>query len=481
MASRLVGLIVCALWLASSAVAAQPPKALVVLAASQSENADERSLVDHLNATMIRNATRSRYATATFLVDEVAQKSVLFYTIARLATLGFVVDVMVLGGDGADTINLRSGAITPQELEAGLKPLRTVRPGSLRFVYTSSGSRLAPIWREAGAAAVLSYSGDVPPFFFPRFIKHWGEGYSVTSAAEKATDFSSSQVGAFSRYVTEATLGAHRGVLASAPVFDGEDLTVSGSAVSQARVLNSVQWPVAALRRASFAHTPLEEGLLRVVARLLTADLELKPELIPDLRTLVEHLGPPAFSAMQGVFPGRGENEILLPGSDVRVILARFVPELDKYMQELVDRLDSIAVTRGKGKMLVDVWLLSDSVRFSLRDVKKSKSGQPYAVDLTRHLHLEISMKRDSVTLDKIRGLTIQIKLPVVPDGVTPRKVRLDTSNETLTISAGAIKGLIEVVARADVRARKLNGVDWLATILKNAPLLLGLLFFGAT
>ncbi|MBI3558383.1 MAG: hypothetical protein HY074_19110 [Deltaproteobacteria bacterium] len=486
--TRLISAVWCLLVVAGSAVAAEPRAALVVLAQGPSENVpidrsarDEQSLVNRLNAVMVRNATKNRYGRSTFLVDDGADKDALFRSISRLANDGFAVDLMVLGGDSADSINLRSGAIGAQDIAVNLLQLRGLKTGGIRFVFTSSGSRLAPVWREAGAVTVLSYAGDMPPFFFPRFIKQWGAGRSVTQSAAEAGAFSSRLAESFSRFVPEATLAAHAGVLTSAPAFDGQDLNIAGDVQARALALNSVLWPEHAPKRANYRHTALAEGVIKIIARLLTPELELMPVHIAALPTLVDQFGDAAFSTAQGVFPGRNVNEMVLPGTDVRIILARFIPDLDSYMQELVNRLDSLQITRGDGKMLVDAWLAGDGIRFSLRDAKGSKTGQPYAVDLSRHLHFEISMKRDSITLGKIRGFTVQVKLPVVPDGVTPRKLRLDTSTETLTISAGAVKGLVEVVGKADVRAKKLTGVDWLATILKNAPLLLGLLLFGAT
>ena len=467
---------------AGVALAAEPPVALVALLQNRGDNADERGLIDQLNATMIRNATERRYATSTFLMagtGGVVQKAMLYRTILEMARAGYAVDVMVLGGNRAESISLMTGDITATDLVEALKPLRALRAGGLRFVYTTSGQRLAPIWRAAGAAAVLTYAGAVPPFFFPRFIKLWGEGNSVTRAAAKACAFSSALALSFSRFVDESTLAAHNGLLSPAPAFEGEDLNVAGVRENRAWELSPVQWPERATERAIFRHTALEEGLLKIFARLLFNDLEMKPELIPNMPALLDYFGNPVFTTVQGVFPGRDENEIMLPGSDVRVILAKFIPEIDNYMQELVDRLDSLQITRAKGRMLVDVWLTSTS-RFALRSVKKAKTGQPYSVDLGRHLHFEISMARESITLGKVRGLTVQIKLPVVPDGVTVRKVRLDTSTEQITITAGAIHDLIGVVGKANVRARKFSGVDWLATIFKNAPLLLGFLFFGA-
>ncbi|MBI3541658.1 MAG: hypothetical protein HY075_00065 [Deltaproteobacteria bacterium] len=387
----------------------------------------------------------------------------------------------MVAGNSYDELTLDGGSIAASELESRLLPLRALSKGGLRAVYTSSGAGLVASWRAVGARAVLSHAGDssLPPFFFPAFIKRWGEGDSLTRAAAKAGAFSRGLTASFASYVSESTLLANNGLLAAAPVFEGQDVDVRGRSEPRPWQLAPVEWPERPARPERFAHTSLEEGLLRVGARMLTNELELKPELIPNLVTLADRFGGPVFTTLQSLFEGRDENELYLPGADVKVILGKIIPDLDQYMQEIVDRLETILITRKDGKMLVDVWLTpEDGVTFKLRDEKTAKTGQPYAVSLARHTHFEVSMQRDSATLDRIQGFTAMVKLPIVPDGVTPKKVVLDTSREKLTISASAIKGLVNVVGTADVRARKFTGVDWLATMMKNAPLLLGVLLF---
>src|SRR5258708_3478225 len=61
------------------------------------------------------------------------------------------------------------------------------------------------------------------------------------------------------------------------------------------------------------------------------------------------------YGALQAEFPGREPGGIVMSGTDVRVILARVVPDIGKYMQAIVNHLDSLDVKKGKGRMLVDV------------------------------------------------------------------------------------------------------------------------------
>lgn len=466
------------------AAAAELKPALVVLAQDKTPDADERSVIDRLTTMMVRNATHGRYGSTVFLTEELANKFTLERTISQLVRAGRTVDVMVLAAGEDDRISLDGGDLTSGELVETLKPLQALQSGGLRLVYFTGGREMADAWRALGAKAVLAQpsSGDVPglaPFFFPHFIKQWSSGMSATHAAAAASAFSSNVVKAFSSFVDDRTLSENSGVVAPAPIFEGEDVNIEGKVSARAARLSAVTWPKDPSRQ-SFVHTNLGTGVLESLARVFTNRFDVNARFVPGIADFMAALGEPGWQTLYTVFPGRTQNELVVPGGDVRVILQRVLPGIDKYMGTLIDNLETMVVTRNNGKLGVDVWLTpGNGLEFKLRDRAGSKTGQPYAVKLRQHAHLNISSLRDSITIDDIQGISAMIKLPIVPDGVSPRKLYLDTSTETLTITAKAIGGTIGVIATADVRSRQFKGVDWVATMFKNLPLLLGLFLFS--
>lgn len=475
---------VLAVVLSGTSMAAELKPALVVLAQDQTPSEDERSVIDRLTTILVRNATHGRYGSTVFLTDDLANEFTLMRTISQLVRSGRTVDVFVFAAGDGDRIHLTEGDLTANRLVSTLKPIRGLSKGGLRFVYFTGGKAMAEAWQEIGAKAVLAQPSlgetvGVAPFFLPQFVTKWAEGMSVTQAAKHATEFSSRVMGVFSTFIDERIMAENEGVISPAPVFLGTDVNIYGRQ-TRALKLSAVTWPEELPARETFAHTGLRSGLLESLGRLFTNRYQVNAELVPGISELISSLGEPAWQTLYTIFPGRNRNELTVPGGDVRVILSRVIPGIDKYMGMLIDNLETMVVTRRDGKLSTDVWFVpAGGLSFDIREEKGSKTGQPYAVKLKQHVHLDISARRDSITIDGIRGITTYIKLPIVPDGVAPSKLYLDTSTETLTISAKAISGTVSVIAKADVRSREFKGVDWFATMFKNLPLILSLLFFG--
>lgn len=456
-------------------------EALVVLIQDQTKNLDERSVMERLLSTMVRNATSGRYAATSYLTDSLANKFTLARTVSQAARAGHDVDVLILASGDEDRIFLRSGDLDVRELIDSLKGLKELKQGGLRFVYTSGGRSLISAWRELGAQTVLAHPQDsMSGLFFPRFIKRWGQGATVSEAAASAIESSTSLVKAFSSYVDQSVIEQNDGLIAPAPELEGLDINIDGKSRSYPLPLRAIAWPEPTERRNSFVHTALSTGVLKSLARLVTNRFTVDAKLVPGIAELVSQIGEPAWQMVYDVFPGRGPNELILPGTDVRIILSRVIPGIDKYLQTLIDQLETMVITRRNGRLVLDVWLTAaKGVRFDFLKERDAKTGQPYAVKVRQHVHLEVFSRRDSVTIDSVKGVVVMVKLPIAPDGIAPTKFFLDTASETLTVSANALSGIIKVVGTADIRARKFTGIDWIATIIKNGPLIFGVLLFS--
>ncbi|MEW6056311.1 MAG: hypothetical protein AB1540_06825 [Bdellovibrionota bacterium] len=168
------------------------------------------------------------------------------------------------------------------------------------------------------------------------------------------------------------------------------------------------------------------------------------------------------------------ETPSMLPGKEVRVLLSKVIPDIDRYLAILVEHVEDLKITPVKGRTRVELFLFPQSFTIELQPESEAKEGQIYEVRLKQKTSFELSMHRDSLIIDRIQGFTAHLNLPVVPDGVSLRKLRLDTSTEMLTIWASAVGGTVRVVAKADVRMRRFEGVDWVHTLLRNFPLFMG-------
>jgi hypothetical protein len=462
--------------------AARP--ALVALIQHKGGDAGKRSVMDRLAAVMIRNATRGKYSSTKILIEESATREAFLGELGGLARTGHDVDVIVMVPGSDEAIALDSGAIRADDLRG----VTGTERDSLRFVYSASGCGLAQAWREAGARTVLchiesaaapTFTGALAPLFFPRFIAAWGKGSSALEAAEMAGAISTRVAAGLGEFASDDTLVANGGVLAEAPRLMGDDIDVAGRARGEPRPLAAVSWPKERAPRYLIPHNPLSSALLGLISRAVAPDLDLRPELMPRLDSVLNATGDELWDTLQALFPGASTSEILMPGRDVRVILEKVIPDFNKYMAVLVDHLDTFAVTRENGHMALDVRLLDGGMNFSLKPKKSAKTGQPYAVDLEQNMHADISMRRDSIVINDIAGITVQVKIPILPDAVHPRELKLDAATEKLKITAAAVKDYIEVVGTANVRAKHFDGVDWMETLSRNFPLLLSLLVFA--
>lgn len=471
-----------AICIPGAAFAGFPKPSLVILAQSRGPNADENGVLARLISTITKRSNLKSYASIETLIDDGATGDEFFQVIKQLILTGRDIDVMVVAPIHGDTIDLADSPVRSEKILETLSPLKKVGDHGLRFVFLSGGNeKLLSAWRGAGAQSVVGMSGEgeLAPFFYSEFLKNWSSGYSVSQSVALASAFSTQVARTLSRFVDEYGLRDAKTTFSPEPIFDGADINVNGEKNFESSKLNPVEWPNSVSRdRPVYNHTNLEKGLLEVLSRLVSPRVELKPEFMAGLPTLVGELGPLTFSAIQEFFPGNDAGQLSVPGADVRDILAKVIPDFDRYLQELVEDIDKIVLTQKKGRLVADLWLIPSEATFELIEKKKAKTGELYSVSLARNVHVEMLMRKDSITLEKISGITARVKLPVVPHGIYPLKVRLDTQDETLTIHAGVIGGLFEVIGKADVRTRKFSGVDWIGTILKNAPLLFKLIFF---
>ncbi|MGE4233344.1 MAG: hypothetical protein AB7F43_08450 [Bacteriovoracia bacterium] len=182
-------------------------------------------------------------------------------------------------------------------------------------------------------------------------------------------------------------------------------------------------------------------------------------------------------------------------GDDAKDVLLKQYPELNRYLQKIIDHIESLKITRAPTKkfkrkqnsgnsqtpaegMTIDVWLDQPTLPIDFKSASEVSYLQPYAVDLDQHLRIQIVMHGDKIYLEKIEGIRILVKIPIIPDSFYPKKLMLDLTHEVLYMSAGILGDWITIVAKADVKGQKFDGVDWGATLFKNWPVMLGLLVF---
>ncbi len=155
---------------------------------------------------------------------------------------------------------------------------------------------------------------------------------------------------------------------------------------------------------------------------------------------------------------------------DLKILLQKFIPNIDEYFPEFINHMDEIRVDREDAKVKVKVLFSVDSLEFRVKEESKSKNGEFYAVSFEKETGLEFYVNEDSIWIDNIQGIVGKVKIPVLPNAVRVKKLRLETSNETLFVYATFVGGAVNVVLKIDIRNRKVIGIDFPKTIKNYLP-----------
>lgn len=175
-------------------------------------------------------------------------------------------------------------------------------------------------------------------------------------------------------------------------------------------------------------------------------------------------------SAVSPNSSGPGTENPAIPGWEFRTVLARLIPNVDFFIEELVDHVDNVTVSHDKGKMVVDIRLAAPVVtaRLDDKDSQKVAAKQIYGVRFMRDIHFEISAVESNISIAKIKGVAVLVNLPFFPDAIYPKRVRFETSTQMLKIWVRVAGGTASVDAKFDLGMKKYVGVDWISSILHS-------------
>lgn len=371
-----------------------------------------------------------------------------------------------------DVILLLAGAAQGLELPQGAFR-------RLRFVYVAGpgASRVAETWRQAGARETLAHadSKTFNSFFFPRFMRLWGEemenarsGHSTLGATDIAT-----------RAAERAARDADDSLRAVAPFLKSETPALDSG------YRFSVIQPETTQR--TYRHTDFQKlsiGLMKALLPLASID-ERK---VPSAQSFLDQTGDVAWKSLQDSFPnpveipgmvgiGEGE-EVWLDGETLRYLIGPVEKWGGPKLQDVLDRLDGVWLYRDADSLHVSAYF-NEAFTVSIQDRGAAKKWELYAVEVPRTVRFRWKMAdgvlRISGLNEGVEVLNFLAKLPwYLPDTIYLRKAAFSLVDGTFRVEAGVLGDNVSVVASGELKAGKVDGaVDIWESIKRNLRFLI--------
>ena len=345
------------------------------------------------------------------------------------------VDLLMLFGGGNSEEILRNQARFLVEVPTSFL-------SRLRLVYSASpiSDRWAAEWRRIGAGTVLGQSNYLGEsrLMFARFFSAWNQGNSVERAMEVAINFATS-----AEHQIEALPGSTEGRSA----FGELSSQVIQSLFPQVRFDSS---------RSPSAKVILEDAGEVIWSQLLTD-----------------------FPAVTAGLSGDSES-VWIDGEGLRYLLEPLLGSvggsLGEKLPRLLSKLDGIRISRTSQGMGVNAYF-TEELSLDVVDPEAAKLWQLYRVSIPRAVRFQLNLVDGVVRVEGldegVSTLRLLIKSPsFLPDSVWLRSFQLNLESGAVEVLAGVMGNSLALLARGDLWARKLDGVDFWESLSRNFKLI---------
>ncbi len=144
--------------------------------------------------------------------------------------------------------------------------------------------------------------------------------------------------------------------------------------------------------------------------------------------------------------------------------------DFQRYLEELVLNAEDLRIEGDDGRVQVHMSFLRDQLRFPFGKRSEREYGQAYAVSLARDVRFTVFYSNEVIYASDLTGLQVLVKLPLVPDELTLRQFTFNLQDLRAAVRATAVYDYVELVARASVRLRHFEGIDWFIPVLDALP-----------
>jgi hypothetical protein len=138
----------------------------------------------------------------------------------------------------------------------------------------------------------------------------------------------------------------------------------------------------------------------------------------------------------------------------------------------LLDHVKTAQLQRGEQALTVNVFSDQD-LNISLQVPGVAiRTGQPYRVMIPKLFSFTMNVKNDVLRIRPIPGqpylVKLRINIPLISDTVYLRKISADLATGRVKIEAGAISNRLAVIARANMKTKSFQGLDFWATFARS-------------
>jgi hypothetical protein len=467
-----------------NAASASSGSSLVVVQYGSAAEPAARRMAERMEAVVIANSLRKAYTAIDMIPGDSFDAAQVLSRIRRRGAAG-PVDVIVLRHEKKDLV---SGRCEAQE-SLGADALRDAGLlAGVRMVYQVScdPEATAQAWKRAGARVAVSHSDEQADvgFFFPRFVRLWGEGKSAVEAARAAQGFAadSAQILAPIRKDGEARirllerLGAVTTVVGTDVDRTSRERGLAPGQVEAAPVQPLSHSIMDAQAARSFAHAPFESAAIELGAATLP-QIAVDSAKVASPGALVDRTGVLAWAALADSFPGMegsGGQELWFDGDVVRFIAGSSAGTAS-FTGSVLNRLLGLRLKRDGSALRISAYFDTE-VDLPIHHFGPEKTGQLYEVKLPRAVRLTLTMKDDVLTVDGLKdGFNspwLGVRIPAFPDGVSLRHLQIHLPTSSLFAEAGVLGDHLSVFAssRLDVADPSIHLNVW-ETIRRNLGL----------
>lgn len=478
----LFGLFVFALSVTGGGAAWAGPS-LIVLEDNGASNPVEREVSERLGALVVANNLGKYYDHIDLLTGSNATVERLFERIHHRSRKRDV-DVLVLSHGVPGRLLLSSGDLTAEALHSiGHLP-------RLRMVYLLGchSASMLDAWRAAGARTVIGHQdvNSLPGFFFPRFLRLWGEGRPVKSAAEEAYVYSQKAAAELGPFVTDTKdYLSSIGIARSEPVISGENIDRWGRsfAVSSMRIRPLDYVEPQASHAGIYEHGEFELTLIELLNSMIP-QVTISPENVPGAQELIDRTADLAWAGLGDAFPfpgdmpgagGANANERWIDGPMLRYLLEPLREWMGDQLEIVAERVMGARLIRETNELRLNLYF-DRAFSLTVKPEREAADWELYRVDVPASVRLRVSSWEGRFFVQGFdegpEALRFKLKMPWLPDGVYLRTASLDMTDGKVQVEAGVVGNSFAVIANGQIYAKRFEGVDLWASIRRNLKLL---------
>jgi hypothetical protein len=144
--------------------------------------------------------------------------------------------------------------------------------------------------------------------------------------------------------------------------------------------------------------------------------------------------------------------------------------DIERFIEILVLNAEDVTIDGNNGEMRVNMVFSSQHLQFQFQEREAMRFGQIYAMNLDRSVSFRIFYRQGSLYASDLAGFAVLVKLPLIPDDVFLRQLVFEIERQMASLYATAVYNMVSLVARANVRLRRVEGIDWFLPFLGAIP-----------